>query len=237
MSLLSIVQNAADEVGVGQPTAVIGSTDPTAIQMLALCNRHGQHLVERYDWEILTKEATFSTIAAESQGTVLAAASDFHHYINDTMFNRTTNRKILGPYTPAQWQREKANSVASNIDTYFRIRGGLIIFIPDPTASQTVAFEYATNKWADTTGGGANKTSMTIDTDVAEFDEELMTLGVIWRFLKAKGLDYSEPFRDHEISLQRALARDGGKPRVNLAGGVPIDPTVTNFPDGSWSIT
>jgi hypothetical protein len=113
----------------------------------------------------------------------------------------------------------------------------LIIFIPNPTASQTVAFEYATNRWADTTGGGANKASMTIDTDVAEFDEELMKMGVIWRFLKAKGLDYSEPFRDHELALHRALARDGGKPRLNLAGGVPIDPTAMNFPDGSWSIT
>ena len=43
MTLLSICQDAAKEIGVPSPSTVIGSTDTTNIQLLAAANREGKN--------------------------------------------------------------------------------------------------------------------------------------------------------------------------------------------------
>ena len=53
MTLLTICQDAAKEIGVPSPTTVIGSTDTTNIQLLAAANREGKNLVSGYDWQVL----------------------------------------------------------------------------------------------------------------------------------------------------------------------------------------
>ena len=55
MSLLTIVQDAANEIGFPEPATVIGNSDQLAIQMLRLLNREGDTL-SRFDWEALKEE-------------------------------------------------------------------------------------------------------------------------------------------------------------------------------------
>ena len=108
MSLLTICQDAANEIGVPSPSTVVGSTDTTNIQLLAAANREGKNLVAGYDWQTLIKEEAHTTLAAESQGDMSTIATDFLRFSNDTMWNRTTDRKYYGPLNNAQWQRLKA---------------------------------------------------------------------------------------------------------------------------------
>ena len=56
MTLLTICQDAAKEIGVPSPTSVVGSSDTTNVQLLAAANRVGKDLVTGYDWEVLIKE-------------------------------------------------------------------------------------------------------------------------------------------------------------------------------------
>ena len=184
MTLLTICQDAANEIGVPSPSTVVGSTDTTNIQLLAAANREGKNLVAGYDWQTLIKEEAHTTLAAESQGTMTAIASDFLRFSNDTMWNRTTDRKYYGPLNNSQWQRLKA-SVNSGITNYFRIRGNSLLFHPTPPAGQSVYFEYIIKNWVDTNGdGSANATSYAADSNTTVLDEDIITLGVIWRFLK-----------------------------------------------------
>ena len=50
-------------------------------------------------------------------------------------------------------------------------------------------------------------------------DENLMELGVIWRFKKKNGLDYSEDYRVYEQKLANEMARVGGKKTLSMNGG------------------
>jgi hypothetical protein len=50
MTLLEIVQTAANELGLTAPTQVVGSTDPQTIQLLALTNRDCVSLYRDHDW-------------------------------------------------------------------------------------------------------------------------------------------------------------------------------------------
>jgi hypothetical protein len=237
MTLLTMVQNAADEIGIPQPGSVISSTDQSVIQLLRMAQRHGKMLVTKYQWEELTVETTHTSVATESQGAITTIfGADFDHIISDTIFNRTQNKRILGPLSASQWQRELSNT-ASIIDEHYRIRGGEFLVTPTMTAGETVALEYMSAHHCQATGGGATKDSFTVDSDVSRLSEELTTLGIIVRFMKAKGLDYSEHFREHELLLNQRMGVDGGKPRINLAGRAEPNPRFVNMPDGDWPIS
>ena len=128
MTLLTICQDAAKLIGIPSPAAVTSSSDTSVVQLERLANTEGRGLVQRYRWEVLTKEKSFTTSAAESQGAMTTIASDFGSFSNNTMWNRTTDRKYYGPLNNSQWQRLKA-SVSRGITNYFRIRGNAYYFI------------------------------------------------------------------------------------------------------------
>lgn len=108
MSLLSIVRQACAEIGITQPGSVVGSNDPQLIQLLALANREGANLATRYNWQALTKEAAFTTLATEIQGAVTTIAPGFKFVLNDTIWNRSLRRPVYGPLSPQRWQQLKA---------------------------------------------------------------------------------------------------------------------------------
>ena len=231
MSALTIVQNAAARLGLTAITAtpiVFTSTDAQIIQLRNLMNEEGLALTEDPDqaWTALMREQTFITVAQAIQTN--AVPTDFTWYLNDTMWNRTTMVKLWGPASPEQWQAYQSLALISLPAAVFRFRGGDLLIYPTPVAGNTCAYEYGSSYWV-----SGDKTVMTADTDTARISEEVITLGVIWRFLKAKGFDYAEEFRSYQISKQQAVSRDGGKAKVYLGGG-PVNPWNANIPQGNW---
>lgn len=219
MSLLSVVQSACERIGINAPSIVIGNNDKQIKQLLALANEEGEELAERYRWQALIKEATFTTQAQESQGEITSIATDGYKYIlNDTIWNRDTRRPVFGPLAPRDWQLLQASPVSGPFDEY-RIRGGEVLFNPDPTAGQTCAFEYKTENWCESTSG-EGQDSWQADDDVGRLDEKLMTAGLIWRWNAAKGFSYGEHFNKYERRVADAMARDGSKPTLDVAGGI-----------------
>lgn len=234
MSLLTTVQNAATTLNLNSPSSVIGNTNKEIIQLLSLSNREGRTLAQRHSWQRLTTESTFTSVATESQGAMTTlAGTNFGWIKNDTVWNRTRNRKMF-PVDDVQWQMLKSNTITGP-DEYFRIRGNTFIVIPTMTASHTVAFEWVSKNWCQSSGG-TGQSAWAADADTGLLDEEIMTLGIIWRFKKAKGLDYAEDFNDYEVMVVNAIARDGAKKRLATSGTI-----TTRFLDrrsvseGSWS--
>lgn len=229
MTALSIVQNAWSRLGLDNaPSAVFSSTDGQVIQFRTLMNEEGLALTRDPDmsWTALMKEQTFVTVAQETQTS--AIPTDFGWYLDDSMWNRTTMIKLAGPTQPEEWQAFKAIAVISLPAAVFRFRGGNILIYPTQTAGQNVYYEYSSTYWV-----SGSKTAMTADTDTAVISEEIITLGLIWRFLKAKGVDYAEQFRTYQMAKQSAIGRDGGKRKVYLGGGV-VNPWNANVPQGNW---
>lgn len=234
MTLLTIVQNVADEVGIKRPSVVAAATDTQTRQLHKLVNRSGKFISNQYPWQALVKEATFTSVATESQGAMTTVAgADFRYVVNDTLWNRTLNRPIPGPLSESEWQNLKSSSITGPYQEY-RIRGGNLILIPAPSAGDTIAFEYVSNYWCEDSGG-TDKGSMTADTDVALLPEELLELDTIWRWKKAKGFDYAEDFRTAQIEIKNYQNRDGSKAVLMLDRRRQRRPGIL-VPDGSWNL-
>ncbi len=90
---------------------------------------------------------------------------------------------------------------------------------PTPTANETIAYEYVTTDWCHAAGDAAiTYSEYQADSDVAFLDERLISLGIRWRFLKSKGLDYSEDYRTYMSQRQQKQARDGGNGMITTTG-------------------
>lgn len=232
MSLLTIVQDAADECGVAKPTTVIGASDTTVRRLLALAKRGGKKLAERHTWSSLVTEATFTTVAAEDQGALDTIAPGFKWFVGETIWDRTQKLPIGGSLTPQEWQRKKAQTLSGPY-SQFRIKNNHLYFYPAPAAGLSAAFEYGSKYWCQSSTG-TGQTTWESDSDTGKLDEDLLTMDLVWRFLQRQGLDYGEAFRDFENSVALAIGRDAS-PEVLDMGDQEIIRAI-GVPDGNWNI-
>lgn len=236
MSLLTIVTAAADRIGIPRPNGVVGSSDLHARMMLSLAQQEGKDLASRFSWQAITKEKTFTATATETQSGVIP--TDFDRFVDGTFWNRTENRMVIGPVSAQEWQALKSDRIQAVHDT-FRQRGDSLLMLPTPSAGASYAFEYVSTYWVGTAGSTTpSLTEFAADTDIAYLSEELITLGVVWRYQRARGLDYAESFQSYELMLHRKIGRDAGSPTLSMTG--PSDrypaPKAT-IPDGSWVLS
>ncbi len=142
---------------------------------------------------------------------------------------------LISPLTSEEWQFFKGWSTVNGLNMRARIRKGLFEFEQEITAAdngKTIAFEYISKNWAET-AGGTGKAAFTLDDDVSVLDEELITQGVIWRFRKAKGLDYKVDAQEHWKEVNKARARDGGSRKLRLNSS-SVTHLGVNTPEGNY---
>lgn len=213
MSLLTIVQGALGRMNLAQPGVVMTSTDPQVKLCYQLAIEGGKELARRGAWKALTAEATFTTVATAAQTSAIPADMDW--IIPDTMFDRTLHRKVSGPVSAVDWQYIQA-SLSNAIFPAFRIRGTSLLMTPTPSAGNTVGYEYVTKYWCQS-GDSTPVPQITwlADGDTAIIDEELHTLGLIYRFRKSRGLDYSDALTNYERQVLLAIQREGSRPRLS----------------------
>ena len=235
MSLLTICQGALREIGEFEvPTSIIGNTNLTAVQMLNLAQREGRELSRRHGWQVLTKEKTFSTTAAAAQ--TGAIPSDMRYIVTATWWDRTNRWPLFGPTSAQDWQTLNSGLLGTaSAFRWFRIRGDSMLIYPTPTnTTDSIAFEYVSNQWCETSAG-VDQSAWAADTDVGLLNEELMQMGLVWRWLKAKGLKYADEFVSYEREVDKAMARDGGAPVLNM-GSRNMELRGVNLAEGSWTL-
>lgn len=233
-SCLRIIQTACRRIGILAPNAAVTSTDQQIIQIVAICEEEGQELAARYSWQALQTEATFTTLAAELQGAVSTIAPGLGYILNDTIYNRTLQRPVYGPSSPQKWQADKASQLTGPWSS-FRVKGDALYFYPAPEAGDSCYFEYASRNWVSTSAGSASDT-WTNDADTPLLDDQLLTLGTIWRWKQAKGLDYAEDFAKYERRAADLMGRDAGKPTLRMDGSADDVRPFVVVPAGPWAI-
>lgn len=234
MSCLSIIQDVCQRLNLPSPTTAAQSADPQIQQIVALALKEAEWQLGQYDPQVCTLEGTFTTVAAETQVANIATTfPGLKAIINDTLWNRDLRRPVFGPMTPQRWEQLKAMVMQGPWNQY-QIRGNAILFIPVPTAGQSIWFQYKSTNWCQSASGTPQSRFMA-DTDVLLLDENVFKLGIEWRWKKAKGLDYAQDFADYEDAFAIVKARDGTKDVINM-GDVKYDiyPGIL-VPSGSWS--
>lgn len=232
LTCLQIIQTTCKRIGIPAPNAAVGSTDQQIIQLLAISEEEGQEQANRYPWQALQAEATFTTVADQVQATIASCTTGFDYIVNDTIWNRTLASPVYGPKSQQEWQYSKAMAVSGPNDSY-RIINDEINFYPDPTAGQSCYFEYISKNWIATSTGSTSAT-WTNDADTPKLDDQLVILGTIWRWKQVKGLAYAEDYAKYERRITDAMARNGGKPVLNMGGSTDIQPGIF-VPAGNWS--
>jgi hypothetical protein len=235
---LQVAQDFADAVGFPRPSTLVGNTNDDPRQVLRLLNQVGKELASRHKWQKMNFEATFTTLAAESQGdlpTIIGATQVLKSIINDTIWNRTTRLKVYGPLAAQQWQAEKALTTTGPFPQ-FRVRGNLLMFNPVPTAGQTCYFEYASKCWCTDVGGTIPRVAIAADTDVFLVDDDLLSAGLEWRWLKKKGLEYAEEFQQYEYLVKNAIVDEKPRATLQMDGEAMRYTAGVVVPIGSWPL-
>lgn len=73
-TMLQLIQQATNELGIATPVSVAGNTNQDVIQLLALMNATGYELLTRHKWRALTKPYRFYTEYLTTTGTWSTAA-------------------------------------------------------------------------------------------------------------------------------------------------------------------
>ena len=214
MTCLTLVQTAWKRLGLqSPPSVVVGSVDPQVMQFLALLNEEGQTLAEETNWQALAQQGTFTTVATEIQGALSTIAPGCKFIVNDTIWNQSLRFPVFGPLSAQRWAQQKAMFYQGPWNQ-FRVFDDQIHFVPVPVAGQTCNFEYVSKFWT-----SAGTTEFTADTQTSLLDEEVMVMGLIWRFRQAKGLDYSADLEKYKRRLVNLVARETPKPVLTLDQG------------------
>jgi hypothetical protein len=213
MSLITIVQDACAELSLPSLATVVGNDVSNGPMMLRLAKDELNSLAGRSDWVALLKNNVFFATSTAVQVTASALPTDLDRLVNDSFFNRTSSQKIRGPISVEEYQALNANVISSN-DPAYRIRGSTFLMWPDPTSGHLLAYEYVSTQKVRSSGGTA-QVNWQADGDTCLFREDIVTLGLIWRYKKAKGRAYTDDQAEYERRVVDAIMRDGSKPRVS----------------------
>lgn len=84
LTMLQLIQDTSNELGLVAPTYVAGNTNQDVIQLLALMNRQGYNLTKENNWRALEKEYRFYTQSVSTTGDVLDGSYDILNVADTT---------------------------------------------------------------------------------------------------------------------------------------------------------
>lgn len=234
MSLLTIIANVCRRVGQPVPNVVISSTDPTVQQMLSFANEVGTELMKTGDWRKLRKQKVFTTLAQETQTGMVP--TDLGYWIDESAWNRSARRPLWGPVSVQQWQAWKAFQTFPVMDVWF-LEGDDILVQPIPAAGETFAFGYISNLWCQS-AGAVGQSEWLADDDTGILSERLMTLGILYMYLEARGLSEAAAALRYDEQVRQELAQDSPRSTHSFAGGDDWwgrRPGIV-IPEGNWPV-
>jgi hypothetical protein len=143
--------------------------------------------------------------------------SDYDFMISGTQWDRGYRWQVFGPLTPQEWQVLKSGLSPTGPRRRFRLMGGMYYLDPVPYDSNLLVYEYYSNAFANPLGVTTTQaTAFTNDTDTYVLPDDLMILGLKFRYRQAKGLEYEDAFDNYQRALQRELGRDTGSRTLRL---------------------
>ncbi|MDB5280913.1 MAG: hypothetical protein JWR61_5868 [Ferruginibacter sp.] len=232
MTLLSTVQRAAILCVQDRPSSAASSDLPNPVLLTELARIDAEELAERIDWPQLLTEATFTTVASVAQASALPADFARFPFRKDdrgAIYDVARKQGIAGPATEEQW-RTLTNGY-SGWTASFRIFGDVLQMAPAPSAGLSMSLTYITTKLYRDVDGVA-KDTWSADTDTCRIPENVIALGVRWRWKQSKGFDYAEDMRSAEEAIARASGVAAGGRRMlvvgrsRLRGDTPYDGTL-----------
>lgn len=228
MNILDIAKEAADICAVQRPTNLINSTVQNDQLFASVVSSTLSSLMRHADWQAITRDTSFQTHEGQTDYLLESIASDFHSLVNDTLYIEEDLRFVIGAISEQLWAREKQFHVPE-IDLLFKIQNNKIKFLKDP-GDLTLHMTYKSNAVCYDAITEEPKAQITANTDIPVFDPYLVKLGIVWRWLKRSGLDYTEEYNEYQRELNKSYAETKSAGEIHLNRGVGL------FDDGDGVI-
>jgi hypothetical protein len=152
---------------------------------------------------------------------------DLNYFIPQTGWDRNFRWQLLGPINAQEWQVLKSGISPVGPRLRYRLMDGQIYFNPAPYVpsgqsspiSDLIVMEYASNFWVAQGGAPttAVQTSFLLDTDVPVIPEDLITLSLKWRVLKAIGMAWADEWQEYDDKVATITGR------TQMARNLPLN--------------
>ena len=149
MSLVTAVQNVANEAGYTVESGVIASTEVTTKQLRVMAQRINREIADAFPWPKLYASGSITLVAGQASYPLPSAFSWYHY---ETFWNSSTRWRILGPMSPQEYAEIRGYGLNTTVYQRFQIRGlsnNELLISPTPTASQNgnvIIFEYVADR-------------------------------------------------------------------------------------------
>lgn len=218
------MDDAALECAVKVPSSWIAATTQRTYQELfSILAIAADELLDRVDWpDPITVDTTLTGTAVENYD----LPSDFKRLTHDEycVYETTTTRRFGIPVTSnGEWTNLKQLGSAGGY-RYYRLSGDdedgwqLGFYRPLETGT-SVTVSYVSRNWLKKNGTAAD--TWENDTDTLMLPKRLLTLGVVWRWKKRKGLPYATDMAEYEARLARAANEHRGIRKITF--GQPLN--------------
>lgn len=197
MTLKTAVNAACDVVSLDEFETVYGEDNPNAQTMLQFAQEAGEEIARRVDWEKTLKTAT-------APSSPFALPEEFQRLISGGAISTAAGEFVRPVLNGSEWT---VIQQVPSTQPYFFIRGGNILFAP-ADAGAGANIEYVSKNWI--LAGSDEKSTFTADDNTLLFPERLLTMGMIWRWKRQKGLSYEDQLAEFEAALAFEIAADRG---------------------------
>ena len=188
MTLLTIAQELAKDVGMAIPDAVIGATPRGMKEVAAEANMVGEELARRVDWGQLTTSTTLTGDGTDKAHTLPAG---FRRIVQGVGVSVGTP---VRPLSQAEWNTLTG---VEGVPRYFLLRDNALRFWPYLASAATATVTYQTGFWC--SNGTAAFAS---DDDSSLIDEALFLKGLIARWRRQKSMPYEDQEAEYEAALR-----------------------------------
>jgi hypothetical protein len=214
---VNIIQRVSAEVGIPVAVAPFSSTDPNQALLVRLLNSAGTELVHAYEWPELDQllEVDF----ADSGGAGSFYVPDDWGYIhNQTIWNETTRRPVMGPLSSREWYAAQL-SLVSSIGMVFRQAGPALQFLPDPSPTTTIiTLEYTSSYWVEQVDG-TRKAAASASDDTVLIDGHVISRLLKMRWLESKGMATGAASQEFKDAFGDVTGHMVGGAILNIGGG------------------
>jgi hypothetical protein len=231
----SVISDAAIRLGL-VPSAIAdpyASTDENIVRLRTALATLGVSLLRGHNWSHLTEEWPVSTFDGVP---FYELPPDFVRVVNGTTWNRTLQQPVLGPLSGKEWQKLKATTSTSTFQA-FRIWQNRIYIWPEPTASETIYYEYVTDQWvAPNSDDPPDSAEPTTADQVLWFPRDLLHWGLRLQFKQDTGQDASLELREFQDAWAATTGGDAGAPVLNVSPNIhePRMLDGSNLPDTGY---
>lgn len=212
MTILSVCQEVAKVVGLEEPDVVFSSTTREIVELRSVANEMARRIADVYDWQVLCKIAT---ITGDGSTEDWSLPSDYLRQMKKTnLWSSSLETALSHIESLDRWLELDVQSFDFVINAW-TIYGGEIHVKPALASAVTAKYFYVRNTVV-TASGGSLKTSFTADDDTYGLSEDLLKLGIIWRWKEYKGQDYAEAMQDYEELKERLIIADKGSKGIRV---------------------